>query len=93
MIALGKKDRRDKKIFIEVARKRRVDIFAGARGRRGGLTSDEEARLWRVKRSEKWVDFYEWERGEGARRGRSAVITGPLVITGCRLVKLSPLNF
>lgn len=28
----------------------------------GGLMSDEKARLWRVKRSEKWIDFYQGAR-------------------------------
>lgn len=39
----------------KLTQKCRVDVF-------GDLMSDEKARLWRVKRSEKWVDFY---RGRG----------------------------
>jgi len=42
---------------MEVARKCLVDISGGVK-EGGGLMNDEETRLWCVKRSEKWGDFY-----------------------------------
>lgn len=83
-------------IALKVGRKKDLyrifaDLYSGAelwssrylRRGKGGLMSDEKARLWRKTL---------WKMG-WLLPGGGAVIIGPLVITGCRLVKLSPWTF